>query len=346
MRRRGRNLAHGSEHWFKNTARGLEQKLVELKADRAEEVLDELPARFPESPALEFADRIARSILEPKPVALVVQMSQADVRALIEWVKLPPKLERPHGSALHRCNAWLAEAVDGMKGVSLDGHVLVVEHDWAAAMAGAAELMDPTAEWRLPAPRSIFEFVVNGKRIILRWLDETVEVWNEYDRESAYVPASRAYQDLPLVEFEKDKWCPLQQADKLTDNDPLADLWRCLDHSARPLVNFLEQQVRALCICLEAEVAEKEIVRAPYRLNLQRAKRGRLPLYDYHKVNLARRERGSALPDELRGGDKRRSPRLHFRRGHWAHFANHKTWRKWCLVGDPDLGFIDKEYRL
>jgi hypothetical protein len=41
-----------------------------------------------------------------------------------------------------------------------------------------------------------------------------------------------------------------------------------------------------------------------------------------------------------------RSPRLHFRRRHWRHFVNHKTWIKWTLVGDPDLGFIDKDYRL
>jgi hypothetical protein len=30
----------------------------------------------------------------------------------------------------------------------------------------------------------------------------------------------------------------------------------------------------------------------------------------------------------------------------WRHFVSHKTWIKWTLVGDPDLGFIDKEYRL
>lgn len=23
-----------------------------------------------------------------------------------------------------------------------------------------------------------------------------------------------------------------------------------------------------------------------------------------------------------------------------------KSWIRWCLVGDPDLGFVDKDYRL
>jgi hypothetical protein len=33
-------------------------------------------------------------------------------------------------------------------------------------------------------------------------------------------------------------------------------------------------------------------------------------------------------------------------RGHWRHYERHKTWIKWTLVGDPDLGFVDKHYRL
>jgi hypothetical protein len=37
--------------------------------------------------------------------------------------------------------------------------------------------------------------------------------------------------------------------------------------------------------------------------------------------------------------------RLHLRRGHWRHFATYRTWIKWMMVGNPDLGFVDKEYR-
>lgn len=62
-------------------------------------------------------------------------------------------------------------------------------------------------------------------------------------------------------------------------------------------------------------------------------------------VRLARRTRASAFPAD-HVGEERRSPRLHFVRGHWRRYANHKTWLKWFLRGDPDLGFIDKHYRL
>lgn len=79
-------------------------------------------------------------------------------------------------------------------------------------------------------------------------------------------------------------------------------------------------------------------------INHQRERRGRLPLADYHVVMLAHRRRLEPLPRDP-GAEVTRK-RLHFRRGHWRHYANHKTWIKWMLVGDPDLGFVDKEYRL
>jgi hypothetical protein len=106
----------------------------------------------------------------------------------------------------------------------------------------------------------------------------------------------------------------------------------------------LARNIRSICIALDAEVAVTEVIRAPHRLNHQREKQGKKPVLDHHVVNLARRSRVEPLPS---AGDReaRWHPRLHFRRGHWRHFEDHKTWVRWCLVGDPDLGFIDKEYR-
>lgn len=106
-------------------------------------------------------------------------------------------------------------------------------------------------------------------------------------------------------------------------------------------VGFILGQIRAICIALDAEVAESEVIRAPHRLNMQREKKGKTPLYDYRIVSLTKRHRIKGL-GEPTGAKKR----LHFRRGHWRHFETHKTWIKWMLVGSPDLGFIDKEYRL
>lgn len=101
------------------------------------------------------------------------------------------------------------------------------------------------------------------------------------------------------------------------------------------------QQVRAMCILLESEVCDAPVVRAPHHLNERRREAGRVPLYDYRVVRLSPRRQRFA-----RDGDTgtHRSPRLHFRRGHWRHYKTHKTWVRWTLVGNPDLGFVDKVY--
>lgn len=105
----------------------------------------------------------------------------------------------------------------------------------------------------------------------------------------------------------------------------------------------LDRQIAAICIALDAEVAETELIRAPHLKNSKGAQRA-APLSRHHVVILSRRARPAPLPEG--SGGTHRSPRLHFRRGHWRHLETHKTWIKWMLVGDPDLGFIEKTYRL
>jgi hypothetical protein len=109
------------------------------------------------------------------------------------------------------------------------------------------------------------------------------------------------------------------------------------------LQDLLLLNVRAARIALEATVAEVDIVRAPYKLNAARERRGKPPLPDYDIINLANRKRYVPVPEDLH--DKRHSPRLHFR-SHIRHYANYTVKIIWCLVGDPDLEFIDKDYKL
>ncbi len=111
-------------------------------------------------------------------------------------------------------------------------------------------------------------------------------------------------------------------------------------------MDYLAGQIRAIAIALEAEVAEAIVVRAPHKLNRARAKRDQLPMLDHHVISLANRRRVAQLEEEYRDGEKRRSPRLHFVRGHWRHYSAHKIWIAWTYRGDPDLGFIDKDYKL
>ncbi len=106
---------------------------------------------------------------------------------------------------------------------------------------------------------------------------------------------------------------------------------------------FWYGQIRAACIVLDAEVATHTVTRAPHALNAKRIKAGKPALYDFHVIDLDRRKHRAAPTDSLGIGSRKR---LHFCRGHWRHYEASKTWIRWCLKGNPDLGFVDKEYRL
>lgn len=105
-------------------------------------------------------------------------------------------------------------------------------------------------------------------------------------------------------------------------------------------------QVRAACIMLDAEIATHEVTRAPYALNQKRIKNGKPPLYDFHVLDLSKRLKTVAAAAPKTDHEPAYRMRLHFVRGHWRHFENSKTWVKWHMRGDPDLGFIEKEYKL
>lgn len=109
----------------------------------------------------------------------------------------------------------------------------------------------------------------------------------------------------------------------------------------RAPMKFAWKHVMACCTVLDAEVAEHNVTRAPSALNKKRVAAGKPKLFDFHTIDLARRHRTNAL----HAGEGSRK-RLHFRRGHWRHYEAHKTWIRWCLVGDPALGFVDKDYSL
>jgi hypothetical protein len=104
---------------------------------------------------------------------------------------------------------------------------------------------------------------------------------------------------------------------------------------------LLWHEVKSMLVALDAEVVETEVIRAPVRLNKKRIKKGKTPLKDYNVIKLSNRHRIINPHDSEPSG---RRHRLHFRRGHWRHYHDHKTWIKWQLVGDPSLGFVDKHY--
>lgn len=263
-----------------------------------------------------------RSTAEQRIVELDVERNLlADIRT---WLDRPLVLQSPQGSAWHKveeANArkrlfTLKMAGDALGTATLDGsapNVFVVEHDWAAAFIHATDFEGGAV--RLPFDLCVFEFQLSGRRVcVLMGQSEAQEVIGA---------------GVIFVAGANDAWCAMGPPQ--SDGD---------------LGSLITRQVRAICIALDAEVAVSGIERAPAKLNEARAKKDKPPLKDYHVVSLARRARATPLP---RSGDEPAwHKRLHFVRGHWRHYEAkaHKTWIKWHLRGNPDLGFIDKHYKL
>lgn len=193
----------------------------------------------------------------------------------------------------------------------------VVKHDWAAALRIP---LCETDEFRLPYPNCAFEFMVSGRPVIV--------IADERDGPTGH-PKMTA-----LALFGKD-WLSINAVQGSQVDSAI---------KGSEVICFLDRQVQAICIALSAQVAETEQIRAPEALNKKRLSKGKAPLYDHHVVNLAKRHRSS--PSPFPSETSRSSPRLHFRRGHWRHFITHRTWVEWTLVGDPSLGFIDKDYTI
>jgi hypothetical protein len=200
----------------------------------------------------------------------------------------------------------------------------VIQHDWASAFAKAVDFAG--ADLKLPFPSVCFEFRISGKNVCA--------LVNEEADDSKILAI--------CVEGKRGWAVPQHMYRKIADGPWLAPEGK--PDRFELIKDLIIGQIRAICISLDAEVSTTELIRAPLKLNRSRQKRGRTALADFHIVRLAHRHRALPLPDKAAEPGTRK--RLHFRRGHWRHFNNHKTWIRWTLVGDPDLGFIDKHYRL
>jgi hypothetical protein len=259
-----------------------------------------------------------------------------DMREVVEFIISPSALERAQESWFYKlydalrsetlfriCKIAGRENPDetilterGLSVLKTVPEIFVIQHDWQAALGAATEIEN--AEWRLPSDQCVFEFQFIGHRVVVfAQAEEGVPQWFHL-----------------FVRCKDNIWFEVGSIDPdeiaAGGNDGLSKI---------VLAN-----VRAICIALDAEVAEKQVVRASHLTNERRKAEGRLVLSDFHTVTLARRARVKAL--ECGGAETGRKVRLHFRRGHWRHFQAHKTWIKWMLVGNPDLGFINKQYQL
>lgn len=240
------------------------------------------------------------------------------------------KIERPDGPSFRKLRKAVAEgrtaylgkdplavapAMDFEKEVFRHAEILVIEHDWASAFNGANI---ENATIRLPYDVCAFEFKFAGRAVIAFAI--------QVDADIVFCPAVCCGDLWVMTDFV----LPLDFDGCDARTDGMIEL-----------LAALAEQIKAACIALDAEVAESSAVREAH----SGSGSGSLqPLKAHHVVSLANRR---ARPAALSSGDgSGRRRRLHFRRGHWRHFEAHKTWIKWMLVGDPDLGFVEKEYRL
>lgn len=262
-----------------------------------------------------------------------IETKMKGLNAAFDTLSRPFRVEHPQSSRLHelfdRKLLFIVDEVSDDKEGIRDFLVqmkegapqpLVVQHDWAQAFSGAHDYEG--AEFRLPYPMTAFEFQTHGDRFIIVACEDA------------------AHRPVGMIFYRyDDTWMNITSVMEL--DQPVtasAELTK-----AAEALNALLLQVKAVCVALDAEVVETEVVRAPPALNRARQKRGKVPLPDFRVVDLSKRYRTAGARSEAAEPGTRK--RLHFRRGHWRHYATHRTWIKWMLVGNPDLGFIDKEYR-
>lgn len=247
-------------------------------------------------------------------------------------------LEKPPGTSLHHLVEYSKQDVRSSAFLS-QAQSFVVENDWAKPL----EKSDlTTGDFTLPYSHCCFEFLVSGVRVVLA-LQEEADVGIMAVPFYGYKRRWFMGKDLHCVDGRL-KWVK----DAYDDAD------------GREWAEFFTKHVRAICIMLEAEVAEaleRDQIDPGSSLAKSNQKRGkRSPRY--HVIRLVgrhtrHRSHGST---EYQG-----IVPLHFRRGHWRHFrgtggnelyvdvegtTRSRTRIKWMLVGNEDLGFIEKHYRL
>ncbi len=278
----------------------------------------------------------------PAPDSSVDHDAAETLTKLQAWLAGPKILQRPHQSSMLQAMKELrlvpAVARIDAKGRTVNSviesvpdlgelHALLIDHDWAAVLG---DHPDTTGEWSLPFDLCCFELHISGCRLCVFTsnMEHNVAAFITIKINGAWL------YDLHWLEYHADACRDLF-------NYPLRG-----GVSLKPVRDFVFKVIRASSIMLEAQVAVAETERAPYKRNkLSSDFSMPLPDYSFHRLCLTRRQRASKLSDDYEHQPGRRK-RLHFRRSHWRHYSDHKTKIPWMLVGDPDLGFVEKEYRL
>jgi hypothetical protein len=110
------------------------------------------------------------------------------------------------------------------------------------------------------------------------------------------------------------------------------NILECLSHAVTTLYDLL--------VALSCKNVDARSLSPPEKLNKRRIARGKQPFFSYHVLDLFEHsEVGNSI------GGSHASPRLHWRRGHVRRLpTGRNVWVRAALVGNPALGFVDKDY--
>jgi len=266
---------------------------------------------------------------------------KTDVTGLLKWLASGGfKLKAPQHPLMHK--ALRALTIDEYLEPTACVQSILVRHDWAAVLGDS---LDTQGEWTAPYDHQIFELLIEGT-----WRTAPL------DGQRVALPvlalmATKPQSMLLLLRTGKDKWvCDKYLLQLLPDGFREYPDTRIneIGTDLSPLRKLVYRQVRACSIMIEARVAETKPMRdMTYKRNVPpKDNSAPLPKLGYNIVELADRHRVERLPPGPITSSMRRRPRLHFRCAHWRHFATHRTRIPWTLAGNPELGFVEKEYRL
>jgi hypothetical protein len=190
-----------------------------------------------------------------------------------------------------------------------DTQIFLVEHKWD-------QVFDNVEEMHLPFERMAMEFQISGKRVIL-----TSHRTNSHTLIPSMIP-----------------WISMKIGGIWT-------AWLTVDHKQPGYEKFFDYIYRlalGTLAAMDTEAAESVLHPAPKFINQKRIKKGKPLLLSFHTLKIKKRAHIDHESKPYQG-----IRRLHWRRGHWRQYEGHeRIWIKSHLVGNPDLGFIDKHYKI
>jgi len=243
------------------------------------------------------------------------------IHSIIQCASKPFSIGPARASNMSRAisGAWARKERAGALAVvkSSAPQAFLIQHDWASIFDGT-DLAG--SEFVLPADQCCFEFSVNGMELC-------AFVFSEDGEPRHFVPVWKT----PVGWYASESYA---YSGGVWTDPAGADY----DDA---FFTGIDRIIRSACIALDADVIEKELVTADRAENERRERRGAHPINDHVILRIRRNHSG-------RGGGTATGARkrLHFRRGHWRRYPTAKTWIRWCMVGDPSLGFRDKDYAL